>query len=237
MRRLLLAAATPLALASVEGGHLGSLPAPPGPRAARTTMQTAIAAEPVCIGSSVDSAGTLGDVLYYRATTLPDGRVAVGYFAFFSDERPWGNNWLTWAVVPALAVDMVYSRALLVAPGIQRAVYGAGDVEGVSVVYEVRPNGLLSFEHATADDRAERPIFISHERAFALDAEHPVFYSDVWSHQLGGGGASSRRDLAYLRCYEGDSIRPLTDALARSYRLENRADPAHVERLGGVAIR
>jgi hypothetical protein len=237
MRRVLLAVATPVALTSIEGGHLGNLPAPPGPRAARSAMQAAIEAAPVCIGSSVDSAGTLGDVLYYRATTLPDGRVAVGYFAFFSDERPWGNNWLTWALVPALAVDMVYSRALLIAPGIQRAVYGAGDVEGVSVVYEFRSDGSLSFEHAMADDRAEHPVFISRERAFALDAEHPVFYSDVWSHQLGGSAASSRRDLAYLRCYEGDSIRPLTDDLARSYRLENRADPAHVERLGGVEIR
>jgi hypothetical protein len=56
----------------------------------------------------VASAGRLGDVLYYRATEAPDGTVHVGYFAFFSEERPWGNNWLTWTVVPALAVDMVY---------------------------------------------------------------------------------------------------------------------------------
>lgn len=237
MRPLSLAVAAPLALASIGRGHLGSLPPPPGPRAARSAMQAAIEAKPVCIGSSVESAGTLGDVLYYRAAALPDGHVAVGYFAFFSEERPWGNNWLTWTVVPALAVDLVYSRALLVAPGLQRAMYGAGDVEGVSIVYEVRPDGSLSFDHATADDGDEHPVAISRARAFALDPEHPVFYSDVWSHQLGGRGAASRQRLAYLRCYEGDAIRPLPDDLARGYHLENRADPAHVERLAGVAIR
>ena len=236
MRALVLAVAAPLAFASIDGGHLASLPAPPGPRGARTVMQAAIEGKPLCIGSSVESAGALGDVLYYRATTLSDGRVAVGYFAFFSQERPWGNNWLTWTLVPALAVDMVYSRALLVAPGIQRAIYGAGDVEGVSIVYDVRPDGSLSFDHATADDRDERPIVISRERAFAIDPERPVFYSDIWSHQLGGHAASSRRDLAYLRCYEGDSIRPLPDDVARSYRVENRAGPSHIERLGGIAI-
>jgi hypothetical protein len=237
MRSIVLAVAAPLALARVEGGHLGSLPPPPGARGMRTAMQAAIEAKPVCIGSSVESAGTLGDGLYYRATTLADGRVAVGYFAFFSEERPWGNNWLTWTVLPALAVDMVYSRALLVAPGIQRALYGAGDVEGVSIVYDVRRDGSLSFEHATADDRDERPVVISRDRAFALDPEHPVFYSDVWSHQLAGTLARSRQGLAYLRCYEGDTIRPLPDDLARAYHIENRADPAHVERLGGLAIR
>lgn len=237
MRSLALAVATPLALASIEGGHLGSLPPPPGPRGTRSATEVAIEAKPVCIGSSVESAGTLGDVLYYRATTLPGGRVAVGYYAFFSEERPWGNNWLTWTVVPALAVDMVYSRALLVAPGLQRAMYGAGDVEGVSIVYDARPDGSLSFEQATADDRTEHSIVIPRERAFALDPEHPVFYSDIWSHQLGGSGAASRHDLAYLRCYEGDSIRPLPDAVARDYSLENRAGPAHVERLGGVQVR
>jgi hypothetical protein len=236
MRSLVLAVAAPLALASIEGGHLGSLPPPPGPRAARNGMQAAIEAKPVCIGSSVDSAGTLGDVLYYRATALPDGRVAVGYFAFFSEERPWGNNWLTWTVVPALAVDVVYSRALLVAPGLQRAMYGAGDVEGISIVYDVRSDGSLSFDRATADDGTEHQVLISRERAFALDPDHPAFYSDVWSHQLGGSGAASRQNLAYLRCYEGDSIRPLPDDVARGYHLENRADPAHVERLAGVAI-
>jgi hypothetical protein len=238
MRSLLVAVTAPLALASsIEGGHLGSLPPPPGPRGARTAVQAAIEAKPVCIGSSVDSAGTLGDVLYYRATELPDGRVAVGYFVFFSEERPWGNNWLTWSVVPALAIDMVYSRALLVAPGLQRAMYGAGDVEGVAVFYDVRPDGSLSFDHANADDGNEHPVLLSRERAFALDPEHPVFYSDVWSHQLSGSGAASRQNLAYLRCYEGDSIRPLPDDVARVYRIENRADPAHVERLDGVAIR
>ena len=227
------AAMLPLSLATVDGAHLGALPAPPGPRGARTTEQAAIERQPMCIGSSVQSAGTLSDVLYYRAEATGDGRVSVGYFAFFSEERPWGNNWLTWSVIPALAVDLFYSRALLVAPGVQRAMYGAGDVEGVEVVYDVAAGGALRLDHAVADDRAERPITLTRDEAYALDPERPTFYSEVWSHQLGGRSVRSRSDLAYVRCYEGDAIRPLPESVETAFRVERRAGPAHVERRGG----
>jgi len=218
--------------AAVDGTHVGALPPSPGPRGAATPEEAAIERAPVCIGSAVASAGALADVLYYRAASLGEGRFAVGYFAFFSEERPWGNNWLTWSVLPALAVDLAYSRALLVAPGVQRALYGAGDVEGVSIVYEVTPAGDLSVDHATAEDRREQFVALSRRDVFALDRHRPTFYSDVWSHQLGGRGARSLADLTYVRCYEGDSIRPLPDDLARAFRLDGRAAPAHVERLG-----
>ena len=141
-----MAVAPGAAVASVDGSHIAALPNEPGPRGERTAEQAEIEREPVCVGSSVKSAGDLSDVLYYRAVALPDGRVEVGYFAFYSEERPWGNNWLTWSVVPALAVDLVYSRALLVAPGLQRALYGAGDVEGVGVVYDRLADGSLRFD-------------------------------------------------------------------------------------------
>jgi hypothetical protein len=217
-------------------GPLSTLPPAPGPRAARSIEQAAIEAQPLCIGSSVASAGELGSVLYYRAARLPDGQIAVGYFAFFSEERPWGNNWLTWTVFPALAVDMVYSRALFVAPGVQRVLYGAGDVEGVSVVYRATPDGTLAFDHATADDDDERMVTLSRAQAFALDPATPTFYSDIWSHQLAGQGARTPSDLTYVRCYANDSIRPLPDELATEYRLDVRAGPAHVERLGGSPV-
>jgi hypothetical protein len=234
----LVAVAAPTALASVDGTHLAALPHAPGPRGERTVEQAAIEQQPVCVGSSVASAGDLSDVLYYRAVALDDGRVDVGYFAFYSEERPWGNNWLTWSVVPALAVDLVYSRALLVAPGLQRALYGAGDVEGVGVVYDRTADGSLRFDHALADDGTHDAVALTRAQAFTIDHNRPTFYSQVWSHQLGGQGARTRSDLAYVRCYDEGSIRPLPEAVARAFRVDgdDRAPPAHVERNGGRRI-
>jgi hypothetical protein len=232
-RAPLLAAAAPLVFASFDGSHVAALPNAPGPRAPPTAEQAAIERQPVCIGSTLASAGDLSDVLYYRAVATDDGRIAVGYFAFFSEERPWGNNWLTWSVLPALGVDMVYSRSLFVAPGLQRVLYGQGDVEGVAVVYDVAADGALRVHHAVADGDDERPLTLSRSDVLALDPERPTFTTDVWSHQLGSRSARSRDDLAYERCYEGDAIRPLPDAVARAFRVdEGRAGPAHVEGAG-----
>jgi hypothetical protein len=235
-RALLLAAATPLAFATVDGGHLSALPAEPGPRGDRTAEEALIESQPVCIGSTVASAGELSKVLYYRAAHTKDGGVAVGYFAFFSEERPWGNNWLTWSVLPSLAVDMVYSRTLFVAPGLQRALYGPGDVEGVAVTYDLTEDGRLRLDHAVADDHDERPTTLSRAEVYALDPARPTFTADNWSHQL-GHRAKPGEQLAYVRCYEGDSIRPLPDALAQRFRIdEDRAGPAHVERGEGPQV-
>jgi hypothetical protein len=231
------AVVVPLAVGSIGNGQLAALPRAPGPRGAASAEQAAIEQQPVCVGSSVASAGALSDVLYYRAVALADGRVAVGYFAFFSEERPWGNNWLTWSVVPALAVDLVYSRALLVGPGLQRAMYGAGDVEGFRIVYGRSPDGSMRVDEAVADDRTEDEVALSRADVFRLDRERPTFYSDVWSHQLGARGARSRADLEYVRCYQGpDAIRPLPEAVAREFRVDGRADPAHVETMIGRRI-
>ncbi len=231
------ALALPVALVSIHGEDLAALPPPPGPRPPPTEEEAAIERQPVCIGSAVESAGTLSDVLYYRAVAQAGGRVAVGYYVFFSEERPWGNNWLTWSVLPALAVDLVYSRALLVAPGLQRAIYGAGDVEGVGIVYDPAPDGSLRIDHAFADDRSERVIALSRDDVFALDPRRPTFYTEVWSHQLGGRGAKTRKDLAYLHCYEGPgSIRPLPESIASAFRVAGRAAPAHVERIPGARV-
>jgi hypothetical protein len=168
---------------------------------------------------------------------MPDGRVGVGYFVFYSEERPWGNNWLTWSVFPALAVDMVYSRALMVAPGLQRMLYGAGDVEGVAIVYRRGADGRLTVDHALVDDRNERVVELARDRVMALDPDRPTFYSEVWSHQLGGEHARSRTDLVEERCYHGDAIRPLPDSVARAFRVdEDRAGPAHVERMAGQRL-
>ena len=95
-----------------------------------SALEAAIEAQAVCVGSTVHSFGELGEALLYHATQRADGRVEVGYYVFYSEERPWGNNWLTWTLVPAPAVDLVYTRMLLLAPGAQRLLYGKGDVEG-----------------------------------------------------------------------------------------------------------
>jgi hypothetical protein len=161
------AAVVPLSLATVDGAHLAALPPAPGPVGPRTLEQAAIERQPVCIGSSVASAGALSDV------------------------------------------------------------------EGVAVVYEMSADGSLRVERAPAEDRSEKVITLSREDVLALDPRRPTFYSEIWSHQLGGRGARSRSDLAYVHCYEGDTIRPLPDSVSRSFRVDRRAHPAHVERWGG----
>jgi len=217
----------------------GALPPSPSSTTsdiAPSGVEASIARQPICVGSSVLSAGSIADTLYYRAVSLQGGKIAVGYFVFFSEERPWGNNWLTWTVLPALGVDMFYSRSLLVAPGIQRALYGKGDVEGFRIIYELQSDGSLRADSAVADDRDERPVALGREQLFALDAQRPTLYTDIWSHQLGGRDAHSKADLSSLHCYEADQIRPLTDDIASDFHVENRANPAHVELLGGVSL-
>ena len=221
--------------AAVGCAPLGSLPSSPGPQGEPGTVEeTAIERREICIGSSVASAGDLGDTIYYRAAMLPDGKLAVGYFAFWSDERPWGNNWLTWTLVPALAVDMFYTRGMFVAPGLQRVIHGKGDVEGVRVLYDLRPDGVLQVEHAVADDGTHAPVHFDAREVMALDPARPTFVTDVWSHQLGGKGVRRKSELAYLRCFGPGHVRALPEAIARDFSISGRATPAQA--LGGRLI-
>gem|GEM_PF-1960603 len=196
----------------------------------------AIEQQEVCVGSAVASAGTLGDVLYYRARVLDDQSLVVGYFAFFSEERPWGNNWLTWTMLPALAVDMVYTRAALIAPGLQRILSGKGDVEGFRIVYAMRDDGALDVKRAFADDGTHAPVVLEAHEVLAIDPRRPVLYSRVWSHQLGGKGVKRKEDLAYVRCFGPGQVLPLADDVAREFAIDKRAQPAHVEHVGGVDV-
>jgi hypothetical protein len=198
--------------------------------------EAAIEQREICVGSSVASAGTLGDTLYYRAAQLSDGKLVVGYFAFFSQERPWGNNWLTWTVVPAVAVDMFYSHGLFFGPGVQRAAHGKGDVEGFRIVYDLRPDGTLTVESAVADDGSHDVVRLGAADVMRMDPARPTFYSDVWSHQLGARGVTKHSDLAYVRCFGPGHVRPLPAAIDDEFALGGRAPPAHVEALGGRVI-
>jgi hypothetical protein len=210
--------------------------APRVPTTAEIAISDSIERSEICVGSSVASAGELGDTLYYRAQLTPDGKLAVGYFAFFSEERPWGNNWLTWSVVPAIAVDLVYTRTLFVGPGLQRAIHGKGDVEGFRIVYDMQPDGTLNVERAVADDASHEYVYLDANEVLAMDPTRPTFYSNVWSHQLGARGVHAMSDLDYVRCFDKGHVRPLTDAIAKDFALAGRAPPAHVEALGGRAL-
>ncbi len=205
----------------------GDLPVAAPQQDPRTPEDGAIEAQPVCIGSTVHSAGELGPALFYRSAHLPDGRLAVGYYVFFSEERPWGNNWLTWSLLPALALDLIYTRGLLVAPGLQRAAYGRGDVEGFRVIYGVSATGELRVESALADDPRHRRAELSRAELFAADPARITLVTDTWSHHL-GARVGQVGELVYRRCYEASSIRPLDGEVSRRWNLAARAWPAAV---------
>jgi len=181
--------------------------------------------QPVCVGARSWSAGALGDTVLYR-TRRNGNRLTVGYFVYWSEERPWGNNSLSYTVLPALAVDAVYSHFLYVFPGLKDAVYGAGDIEGVQVSYEQRPDGSLTVLEGRADDGNHGRVDLS--RGDLLDAKgRVVFLTDVWSHQLGAHGAATLADRAQLelKCYEKSSLRPMTELVARQFRLGSEREP------------
>jgi hypothetical protein len=213
---------------SGSGSGGAELPDPPARDGrARAADEEAIEQQPVCIASTVRSAGELGPALLYLRSRLPDGRLVVGYYAFFSDERPWGNNWLTWSVLPALGVDLVYTRLFLIAPGIRYARYGRGDVEGFRVIYGESEGGRLRAERAIADDDRHRRAELGPEDLFALDPARITLSTDSWSHHLGARVSRASR-LAYRRCYGPGTIRPLTPEVARRFDLAHRALPAAV---------
>lgn len=225
-----------LALVVLGGALLAScargdaLPLPPpvrGEAAVLSSVDAAIERQPVCVASTVASAGELGDILYYRSSPGEHGTVSVGYYAFFSEERPWGNNWLTWTVLPALLVDVFYTHSLFIGPGIQRVAYGKGDVEGFRIDYRIEEHGRLTVERGVADSGSHQEVQLGRGDLLSIDPERPTVYSQWWSHQLGGRGAKPD-ELVYRRCYGAGSIRPLPPEIALDFRLDRRARPAHV---------
>jgi len=120
----------------------------------------------------------------------------------------------------------VYSHFLYVFPGLKDALHGAGDVEGAQVSYEQRADGSLDVVSGRADDGNHRGVALS--RADLLDKQgRVVLLTDVWSHQLGAHGAARLADRAQLalKCYEKSSLRPMTELVARTFRLGNDRNP------------
>jgi hypothetical protein len=190
--------------------------------------------QPLCVGARSWSAGALGDTVLYR-TRRVGRKIAVGYFIYWSEERPWGKNVMSYMAVPALAMDAVYSHFLWLFPGLKDAFYGPGDVEGVLVEFEEREDGSLSVLRGVADDGNHAPVQLS--RADLLDSKgRVVLLTDVWSHQLGTHGAAKFADTpgSELKCYAKSSLQPLTDKIAREFRLgtehePRRGNPAWIE--------
>lgn len=178
--------------------------------------------QPVCVASSVWSAGTPGESLLYHYRR-EGNRLYVGYFAHWSAERPWGANALTYTVVPALAVDMVYSHFMFVLPGLKSLMYGPGDIEGATVVYEEQSDGSLLALGGRTDDGHHRPITLSAEDLRGPEGR-VVLTTDVWSHQLGVRGAA-QAESKRMRCYSGPSMRPVTEEVAETFRMGNADDP------------
>jgi len=182
-----------------------------------------VEAQTVCIASSVWSAGELGETLLYHFERQGD-RLKVGYFAYWSTERPWGMNSLSLSVAPALLLDGVYSHLFYVLPGVRDAMYGSGDVEGASVTYALA-GAKLEVVSGLADDEAHDAVRLSRDD-LVDERGRLILMSDVWSHQLGGRGAAHRLErAAEQRCYHGHQLVPLTPELAAAFRLGNIAQP------------
>jgi hypothetical protein len=179
---------------------------------------------PVCVASRQWSAGNLGDTVLYRVHRV-GRRLEVGYFVYWSTERPWGKNVLSYTLVPALLIDATYSHFLWVLPGFKDVLHGAGDVEGVRV--ELADEGSeLRVVGGTADDGLHRGVALS--RDDLVDSRgRIVLFTDVWSHQFGahGGGAFANAAGGALRCYEGATVQPMTDDIARAFRLGGESAP------------
>jgi len=184
-----------------------------------------IAAQSICVGARSWSMGSLGDTVLYR-TRHVGRKLAVGYFVYWTEERPWGRNAVSYAVLPALAMDAVYSHFLWLFPGIKDAMYGPGDIEGAEVNYEQAEDGSLKVVDGRADDGNHTPVFLS--RADLVDSKgRVVLLTDVWSHQLGAHGGASFADAPghQLKCYAKAQLRPMTEQIARAFRLGDERHP------------
>lgn len=192
---------------------------------ARSVERALIEAQPVCIVSKVWSAGELGETLAYHYRRSGD-LLEVGYFVFWSTERPWGDNALTLTVLPAAAIDAVYSHFLFVLPGVRAALYGPGDVEGASVTYRIRADRSLEVLGAVAQDGVHEEVELS--RADLLDAGgRVILMSEVWSHQLGAKGAADYVATARVepRCYFERALSKLEPPVISRFRLGSAESP------------
>ena len=229
--RLVGALLTPCALSCLNAGATPSWPscralAPEESVDAGTASESHdVPTLPVCIASKAWSAGSLGETILYHAKRV-GRRLEVGYFVYWTSERPWGYNALSYAVLPAVFIDAFYSHLFFLFPGAQRFIHGPGDVEGARVTYELGDDETWHPVSAFADDGLHEEVALSPDE-FIDDRGRVVLMTNVWSHQLGAKGAKSfaegQRDET--ACFVGKAIAPLTDEIARAFRLGSRSEP------------
>jgi hypothetical protein len=180
---------------------------------------------PLCIASERWSAGELGASVLYRYKR-EGRRLSVGYFVYWTAERPWGPNFLSYAVLPALLIDAFYSHLFFVFPGVQRVMYGPGDIEGARVVYQQSSDGHWTPVSALTDDGAHHEVELAPDEFVDSDGT-VVLTTDVWSHQLGARRAEHPGHALRQRtaCFVGASMAPLTPEIADAFRLGSAEHP------------
>jgi hypothetical protein len=178
-----------------------------------------VRSQPVCVVSTRESAGDIGRSLVVRHRRDGD-RLWVSYFVYWSSERPWGDkHWLL-----SLAIDAFYSHFLFVFPGLRHAMYGPGDIEGVTVVYR-EVGERLEIVEGFGDDEYHRRVHLGPGDLTGSD-NHTVLLTTSWSHQLGGrGGANVGSESASRRCFAGAEIVPLTTDIAKRFSLGSPSAP------------
>lgn len=181
---------------------------------------------PVCVASQQWSAGELGRSVLYQFKRVGH-ELHVGYFVYWTTERPWGKNVLSYLVLPALVVDSFYSHLFFLFPGLQRLIHGPGDVEGARVVYQERENGRWTPVSAVADDGLHQEVVL--DPGDFVDGEgRVVLMTDVWSHQLGAKGARAFVEASHdggVVCYRRNTLSPLTTRIAELFRLGTTLAP------------
>jgi hypothetical protein len=184
-----------------------------------------VTAQPLCVLSKRASFGTLGQVVLY-VHSRQGNELSVGYFVYWNVERPWGANLPTYTLLPSLAIDGAYTHFLFLLPGLQRALYGAGDVEGATVIYDVGADGKLRVKAAHADNEFHDPVRLEPDDLVTRDGRVALM-TDVWSHQLGATGAAAHYEQgdADVTCFVGSTLRPMTPETARTFRLGSNSGP------------
>jgi hypothetical protein len=219
-----------MALAFLAAGlSLASADAPrwPEPAALSTASSTAedellVRAQRVCVLEARESAGEIGKSLVVRHRREGE-LLLVSYFAYWSSERPWGDK----PLVVSLAIDAFYSHFLFVLPGIRHAMYGPGDIEGVTIVYR-NVGGRLEVVEGIGDDEWHNPVRLDREDLTGRGSD-TVLLTTAWSHQLGGRGAARLRSTpdpnVSERCFQGNEIVPLTADIAERFWLGSAESP------------
>ncbi len=117
------------------------------------------------------------------------------------------------------------SHLFFVLPGVQRFLYGPGDVEGVRITYQLGKAEKLVPLSLVADDASHKEVTLDINQAID-DSGRIVVYDDVWSHQLGGRGAAATALAgASQQCFGGDSLRSITPDIVREFRLGSVKNP------------